>query len=53
MGYLSSSCQDLLWELSIIMVEDVATCIQSMRIERGDTHKGAGEELGQMIAGAG
>ncbi len=25
----------------------------NMRIERGDTHKGAGEELGQMIVGAG
>ncbi len=53
MEYLSSNSQDMLWEPSIIMLEDVATCIQSMRIERGDTHEGTGEELGQMVLGAG
>ncbi len=53
MEYWSSNCQDMLWEPSIIMLEDVATCIQSMRIERGDTHKGTGEEQGQMVLGAG
>ncbi len=53
MEYLSSNCQDMLWEPSIIMVEDGATCIQSMRIERRDTHKGTGEEQGQMVVGAG
>ncbi len=53
MEYLGSNCQDMFWEPSVIMVEDVATCIQSMRIEKGDTHEGTGEELGQMIVGAG
>ncbi len=53
MEYLSSNCQDMLWEPSIIVVEDVATCIQSMRIERGDTREGTGEEQGQVVVGAG
>ncbi len=48
---MNTHCHDMLWERSIITVEDVTTCIQSMRIERGDTHEGAGEELGQMIVG--
>ncbi len=53
MEYLGSNCQDTFWEPSVIMVEDVATCIQSMRIEKGDTHEGTGEEQGQMVQGAG
>ncbi len=53
MEYLSSNCQDMFWEPSIITVEDVTTCIQSMRIERGGTHEGTGEEQGQMVVGAG
>ncbi len=53
MEYLSSNCQDMLWERSIITVEDVTTCIQSMRIDSGDTHEGAGEEQGRIIECAG